>query len=132
MMQAALDLYDQSEANSVGLAWDAVGVVDPATSTSRGDVLGSTSNVLGIAPNPFEQVALVRFRLRRAGDAVLHVYDARGRGVRELIARNAPAGDGFVTWDGRDDAGSRLASGIYFVRLVGASHGQAVRVALLR
>ncbi|MBD3161575.1 MAG: hypothetical protein GF346_05075, partial [Candidatus Eisenbacteria bacterium] len=62
----------------------------------------------------------------RAGDPVLlaapgppvegasaSIIDAAGRSVRRL----APGGDGRFLWDGRDDAGRRLAAGVYFARI---------------
>ena len=50
------------------------------------------------------------------------VYDVTGRLVRVLADQSFPAGEVSLTWDGRDERGSSVASGVYFVRAhIGAS-----------
>ena len=48
--------------------------------------------------------------------AELAVFDAAGRCVRHLVSGRVEAGDRTIAWDGRDDGGTRLASGVYFAR----------------
>jgi len=55
----------------------------------------------------------------RSGPLRLLVVDAGGRVLRELAAGTFPAGHHTVEWDGRDDAGRRLPSGLYLARLIG-------------
>jgi hypothetical protein len=69
-------------------------------------------------PNPFNPSTTLRFGIAAAGALVIDVFDARGRRVRGLRREaHAPAGFHRVTWDGRDDAGRRVASGAYVVRM---------------
>lgn len=71
-------------------------------------------------PNPFNPATKIEFSLLQADNARLEVFDAAGRLVRTLISGgSAPlaAGDHAVTWNGRDDAGLPVASGVYFYRL---------------
>jgi serine protease AprX len=74
-----------------------------------------------------------------AGEPRLRVFDAQGRlVVRDLAGRRgggAGAGDGLpwtATWDGRDDAGRLLRSGLYFITLEAGDRRSAVRVVSLR
>ncbi len=68
-------------------------------------------------PNPFNPQTRIEYSLVEPGHASLRVYSAAGALVRTLVDRNyATAGNYSARWDGRDDAGSRLASGIYFYR----------------
>ena len=84
-------------------------------------------------PNPFNPATVVRFGLASPGDATLEIFDARGRRVRRLWHQtHAGAGDYAVRWDGRDDAGGRVASGAYLVRLRAAGASFARRVTLLQ
>jgi flagellar hook assembly protein FlgD len=69
------------------------------------------------APNPFNPRTTVRFTLPQAARATLSLYDQRGCLVRTLVAAALPAGEQAVTWDGRDDGGRSVASGVYVVRL---------------
>jgi len=69
------------------------------------------------APNPFAARTSVRYTLASAGDVRLRVYDARGALVRRLHEGPMAAGAHVVAWDGRNDAGSRLPSGVFFAEL---------------
>ena len=59
------------------------------------------------------------FRIPSAGgDLGLEVFDVVGRRVRTIGAARVPAGVGSAEWDGRDEMGRLVGSGIYFIRLV--------------
>jgi flagellar hook assembly protein FlgD len=62
----------------------------------------------------------------------LDVYDVAGRHVRTLVRRTVTVGEHRVTWNGRDDAGRAVASGVYLVRLRGDDFVQTQRVSLLK
>ncbi len=68
------------------------------------------------SPNPFNPATTIRFEA--AGETVrLAVYDIDGRFVRTLFSGAAGNGIESVTWDGRDERGQSLASGVYYCRL---------------
>ncbi|HEM47160.1 MAG TPA: T9SS type A sorting domain-containing protein, partial [Alphaproteobacteria bacterium] len=83
-------------------------------------------------PNPFNPLTTVRFGLRETGMARLGVYDAAGRLVRTLFEGRCPAGVWTVQWDGRDDAGRAVASGMYFCRLQAGAFRDTRKMILLR
>ncbi len=68
-------------------------------------------------PNPFNPETQIQFDLANASHVALRVYNALGQLVRNLVDSGHPAGTFSVTWDGRDDTGQQLPSGIYFYRL---------------
>ena len=69
-------------------------------------------------PNPMTQCLNLQFEIARGGMVDLAVYDLQGRRVRRLVheRRDASAYDEF--WNGRNDAGTQMKNGIYFVRLM--------------
>ena len=69
------------------------------------------------APNPFLDRTRVSFSLEREGPVSLHVFDVRGAQVRALVEGHRTAGVHRTTWDGTDDGGNRMSSGVYFYRL---------------
>jgi len=83
-------------------------------------------------PNPFNPSTTIRFSLPEAGPVTLAVYDVNGRLVRNLVGVAASAAQTFlsgqhsVVWDGRDDNGREVASGVYLARLT-AAHGVLTR-----
>lgn len=74
------------------------------------------------SPNPFNPVTKIVFEVPGSdGDRVsvsLRVYDLQGRHVRSLVSGSLPAARHDVIWDGRDDAGLRVSTGVYLYRLV--------------
>lgn len=93
---------------------------------------GVTTALLGNEPNPFNPRTTIRFSLAAPGAVDLWVYDLRGRRVRTLLDESRPAGVQQVVWDGRDDAGVPLASGMYFYRLVANDFEQSRKMLLLK
>jgi photosystem II stability/assembly factor-like uncharacterized protein len=68
-------------------------------------------------PNPFNPETVIEYQLPEAGRVSLKIYDLVGREVRTLINEEKPAGYHRVRWDGKDNAGQKLNSGVYFYRL---------------
>lgn len=86
-----------------------------------------------VARNPARGRALFAITLPRPGEAVVRIFDARGRLVRELLRgvlrSDAPA---WILWDGRDGAGRPVASGFYTVYLTGAGATRVQKLAFVR
>ena len=70
------------------------------------------------APNPFNARTRIRFGLPAPTSVTLSIYDARGKLVGRPL-RNTPKAAGFhtVIWEGTDEAGRAVGSGVYFYRL---------------
>jgi len=68
-------------------------------------------------PNPFNVQVVIGFSLPEAGFVRLGVYDVLGRKVRTLVEGKIGSGLHRVVWDGRDDGGREVSSGVYVVRL---------------
>jgi len=68
-------------------------------------------------PNPFNPATTFTFKLPETTNATLAVYNQRGRLIRTLHAGLTSAGEHRVVWDGRDEYGSRVSSGLYLYRL---------------
>jgi hypothetical protein len=70
-------------------------------------------------PNPFNPVTTIRYGVPVAGRVLLDVYDIAGRRIRTLVDGDTPAGYHSVEWDGRNDAGVGVASGVYMMVMRG-------------
>lgn len=68
-------------------------------------------------PNPFNSATVIRYALGDNSSMALEVYDLRGRKIRTLAAGPAPRGVYSVSWDGRDDSGTPVGSGVYMIHL---------------
>lgn len=83
-------------------------------------------------PNPFNAVTQLRFTLSADGPVTLRIYDVRGKLVRTLIDRGMNAGTHGEIWDGRDDKGISVASGVYLVHLKQGASEATRKVVLLK
>ncbi len=70
--------------------------------------------VLPNEPNPFNPLTRIRYVAPREGHLSLRVYDLRGQLVRVLVDGPVAAGPGEAAWDGADDRGGAVSSGVYF------------------
>ena len=82
-------------------------------------------------PNPLRTSAHFSISLPRGGWVSLAVFDQQGRRLRALMDGTLPAGEHFATWDGRDDAGRAVPSGVYFLRLVAEGRSLTQRLAAI-
>jgi hypothetical protein len=84
-------------------------------------------------PNPCNPTTTVRLEIPVPGGYVgVTVYNLKGQVVRRLVRENMVPGSHVVTWDGRDDRGHSVASGIYFVQMRAPGFTKAHKIALLK
>jgi flagellar hook assembly protein FlgD len=68
-------------------------------------------------PNPFNPSTRIEFSLPQSGNVTLTIYDALGRTVRQLVSGMTEAGQHAVVWNGSNEQGQAVSSGVYFYRL---------------
>jgi len=83
-------------------------------------------------PNPFNPTTEIKFELPRMASITLTVYNLLGREMRSLVDQTLPAGSHAVIWDGRDDYGQAVASGVYFYRLSSDAYSVRKKMLLLK
>ena len=83
-------------------------------------------------PNPFNSATSIRFTLVRPGDVRLSIRDLLGRQVRRIDRTGLSAGAWQIHWDGRDDRGGELPSGIYFYTLETGGETAQARMLMVR
>jgi hypothetical protein len=84
-------------------------------------------------PNPFNPSTVVHYDVPPGGGAMsLQVFDVSGRLVRTLVEGIQTAGHKRIAWDGRDDSGQPVSSGLYFYRLQAGDYAQTRKMLLLK
>ncbi len=99
---------------------------------ARGLPSAPTGHLDDAAPNPFNPRTTLRFELDRPDVVQLVVFDAAGRRVRTILDGAFAAGPHEAEWDGRDDAGRSVASGVYLMQLHGSNFTESRAATLLR
>jgi hypothetical protein len=83
-------------------------------------------------PNPFNGATHIRFRLATEGPVRLRIFTPTGQRIATLIDARLAAGSHTVGWRGHDDAGRRLATGLYLARLETLERRLTRKLLLLR
>jgi hypothetical protein len=84
-------------------------------------------------PNPFNPTTTIDFTVKELAPVTVKIYNVRGQLVKTLVNdRFAPGVTHQVTWDGRNDAGQAVSSGVYFYKLVTKSFTQTKKMVLLK
>lgn len=83
-------------------------------------------------PNPFNPLTTIDFSLETRGHVDLRIYDVSGRLVKTLVKDVREAGRNQAVWDGRNNAGKAVASGIYFYRMDTERFSETRKMILLR
>jgi len=96
------------------------------------EVVVSRTELLAPYPNPFNPEVTVAFTMLRPGKVTIDLYDVRGRLVRSLLSEYREYGVHEAKWQGRDDSGRRVASGVYFARMQTAGVDQVRRMTLVK
>ena len=88
--------------------------------------------LLPTAPNPFNPEAVMRLQVQHESRVSWRIYDARGSLVRTLVNGPLPAGLHVRRWNGRDDRGRSVASGIYYMIVEADGYTGRQKLTLLR
>ena len=84
------------------------------------------------APNPFRDETDLRYVLPERARVEIRVFAVNGTLVRTVLNGEQPAGEYLTRWDGTDDSGREVASGVYFIELEAGGVRQSRRAVLLR
>jgi hypothetical protein len=88
---------------------------------------------LSLSPNPFSRTTDIRLQMADKSEFRLQVLDIAGRLVTDLSEQSSVIGNQIsVIWDGRDDQGRKVSSGVYFIRLVTAEMAVIKKAVILR
>jgi Zn-dependent metalloprotease len=69
-------------------------------------------------PNPFNPETVIQYALPENGYVTLSILNVMGQSIRTVVNAHKTAGYHNITWDGRDESGAEVASGIYFYRIL--------------
>ncbi len=94
-------------------------------------VTGPATKYLRAYPNPFNPVVTIEFRLASRVPATVTIYNAKGQLVRTLF--EGPAADAMrVSWDGTNNAGRYVGTGVYFARLAAPGVKETKKLVLVK
>ena len=111
---------------------EVVKTVETAVETSDQASVPQAFSLAQNAPNPFNSNTVIRFALPQSSQVELTIYNLLGQPVAVLVQGPSEAGTFSVRWDGRDQAGHELTSGVYLYQLRAGEYTEVRKLLLLR
>jgi hypothetical protein len=105
---------------------DVVGIGDP------GSEIPTTFAVMQNYPNPFNPETTIKYQLPQVAEVQLIIYNVLGQTIRTLVNDRIEAGYYEVVWDGRNDSGIQVPSGVYIYRFEAADYQKVNNMILLK
>jgi hypothetical protein len=119
-----IDDYQQRNTSVTNLSRP---VAEPAAS-----IIPATSRLAQNYPNPFNPATIIRFSLQDNQKVRLRIFDLNGKLTRILVDGELPAGEHTISWDGRNQSGGSVASGIYFYEIMVSDKIERKKMTLIR
>jgi len=83
-------------------------------------------------PNPFNPTTVIEYALPKSSQVKIQIYNVLGQRVRNLVDERQEPGYKMINWDGKDDQGNEVSSGIYFYRIVAGDFVKCKKMTLLQ
>jgi len=83
-------------------------------------------------PNPFNASTIIQYEIEKPGFVNLVIFDVLGKKVKTMVSKDHNAGNYQIHWDGTDESGNSIPSGIYFALLTSKSENNMLRLLLLK
>jgi hypothetical protein len=106
--------------------------IEPLTSINSNSQIPREYALFQNYPNPFNPETIIEYDLPRASDVLISIYSITGAKVRNLVSGSRQAGHHFVSWNGMDENGKPLASGLYFYVIHAEQFTATKKMILLR
>ena len=107
-------------------------VTAPNGTGNSNDVNVVTTELVGNYPNPFNPETRISFLTKENGPVSIDIYNIKGQRVRSLLNENREAGVHNVVWNGKDDKGKNVASGVFFYRMKSGQYTSTKKMILMK
>ncbi len=128
------DSSTDRELTDPGWTIDNIRVITGSASSAVGE-LNTPAPVCALYPNfpnPFNPETTISFSLAKAAPTKLSIYNIKGQLVRNLVNSKLTQGDHKVVWNGMDDNGNPVGSGVYLYRLESADYNRSLKMILMK
>ncbi|MGH7455493.1 MAG: FlgD immunoglobulin-like domain containing protein, partial [bacterium] len=127
-----LKLRNFSDDIKAATTMDGVVCAPPPNEVDQTPALPQQFTLLANYPNPFNPTTIIRYDLPKNVHVKLVIYDLLGAKIRTLIDADETAGFKHLAWDGIDDSGARVASGVYLYRIEADDFAMTRKLTLMK
>jgi hypothetical protein len=112
---------------------DSLAVMGGETRAAAMSLMPQVTSMAQSVPNPFMGTAVIGYQMAPPGGRVrITIFDVAGRRVRVLVDGEKPLGFYVVPWDGKNDGGRSVASGVYFYQMKAPGFSSSKRMMLVK
>jgi hypothetical protein len=122
---AVIAVYQNGDSEPVEIRVDTTSETDLVANYDKNTLIGNY-------PNPFNPETIIKFVLVKESHVSLEIYNVKGVRVKSLAHNSMPTGVHRVVWNGTDDKGNTVGSGVYFYRLKTESSLSTKRMMLIK
>lgn len=102
-------------------------------SSNDDDVVPVTATALnGNFPNPFNPETTISFAVKEPGMVKIEIYNVKGQVIRTLVNNELPSGNYKTVFNGKDDRGNAISSGVYFYKMTAGSYTSTKKMILMQ
>lgn len=83
-------------------------------------------------PNPFNPSTNIKFELKKSENVLISIYNILGKEIKILMNENLPTGAYSIQWDGKDNKGRPLSSGVFFIKMIAGNFQRITKAVLLK
>ncbi len=105
---------------------------DAVTDNENNEAAPSIAMLNQNYPNPFNPTTKINYNVAKTGNVKLNVYNVKGQLVKTLVNSNQNVGMHNVVWNGNDNAGNKVSSGVYFYKMENAGRSEMKKMVLMK
>ena len=113
--------WESEFSNDAGAVVDVGGIPLPLVTELNGNY-----------PNPFNPETAINFALKEAGKVRIDIFNIKGQYVKTLVNEHLEAAYHSIVWDGKDDSGVNVSSGVYFYKMDAAKYTSTKKMILMK
>lgn len=132
-MNVLISLDEGTQGNTLVRYFTQIYKPDSTTFINIDDNLTPNSiTLLQNYPNPFNPSTNIKFRINEREIVSIKVHDILGKEIKLLLDENLPSGEYTIQWDGKDNKGTQLSAGVYFIQMIAGEYRQTIKSVLLK
>ena len=125
-----IELFDNYLYSSQDSELSVLDFTNYLTSSNEHEMIAPSFNLVNY-PNPFNPTTTIEFSIQNISEVELVIYNIKGQKIKSLLSDQITAGEHSIVWNGEDDSGKKVSSGIYLYKLIVNDRIEAVKKCLL-
>jgi hypothetical protein len=118
--------------NGGTLKYASIKVEFPENNSTEPSVVPVAARLGQNYPNPFNPETTISYEMLQNGEVTINVYNLKGQKVKTLVNDTKAAGEHTVVWNGKDDSGNNVSSGVYFYKMQAGRYTSTKKMILMK